>query len=119
MSDMEKQGYTPDVLEEMFGKERFVIALKNRMKYGSRPIYSRREDTEQEREETCDGGDISDSADGEYAERSSVRYDASGKLDPESNSGVSSVSSYHDKTNAERYILPVEIGVSVIKRSAV
>jgi len=114
-----KQGYTPDVLEEMFGKERFVIALKNRMKCGSRPIYSRREDTEQEREETCDGGDISDSADGEYAERSSVRYDVSGKLDSESTSGVSDASSYRDKTSAELYILPVEIGVSVIKRSAV
>jgi len=98
---------------------RFVIALKNRRECGSRPIYSRREDTEQEREETCDGGDISDSADGEYAERSSVRYDVSGKLDSESTSGVSDASSYRDKTSAELYILPVEIGVSVIKRSAV
>ncbi len=89
------------------------------MKYGSRPIYSRREDTEQEREETCDGGDISDSADGEYSERHSVRYDASGKLDPESTSVVSDASSYRDnKASAELYILPVEIGVSVIKRSA-
>lgn len=118
-----RQGYTPEVLDEMFGNERFIIAVKNRMRDGSRPIYAHRDGKQDNKKEnSCI---ISESS---YADEKSFNGQADDGLMgienkfeiSENNFGKMNENLIPERIDTERrYCVPIEISVTHSKQAVV
>lgn len=117
-----RQDYTPEILEEMFGKERFVIAVKNRIKDGC-PIYAHRDGNQDGKKKNANIGEENSCAD---------EMGCSGQIDDglpgvekeseidENNVVNMKENSLSEKIDIERcYRVPIELSVTHSKQAVV